>query len=195
MSEVSPSPFGLGVGLAGAGETRFFYQGGANDSHRAWIEGHLETGDGLVVLTNGTNGSELYHEIRNAAVDMLGWRVDRPIKAIRLNPAEQQHLKDFAGIYRLDDKLPMDLQQRFANINADAVDIRIEGGDVFVGHHGRSIAKLLPLTPTRFVAAHINHPVGALQVVFHKDTSGRVRALTVLMDSARAYYRRQSTGQ
>ncbi len=195
MTEVSPSPFGLGVGLAGAGANRFFYKGGANNDYKAWIEGHLANGDGLVILTNGANGRKLYFEIRNAVADMLGWRVHRPIRTIRLDSVEQQQLKNFAGTYHVDNKLPMDLQQRLSDTNLDAVNISVKNGAISIGSHSHTIAQLLPLTPTRFLAAHIQPPVGSLQVIFHKDAKGRVRALTLLMGSARAYYTRQSPEQ
>jgi len=73
MTKVNPSEHGIGPRIEGVGASRLFQHGGANDSYRAWIEGHLATGDGLVVLTNGTRGHELYREIRKAAADVFDW--------------------------------------------------------------------------------------------------------------------------
>lgn len=75
MTQVPGSWHGLGPRLNGAGETRVFHHGGANNSYRAWIEGHLATGDGLVVLTNGTDGHWIYSELRNSAEDAFGWAI------------------------------------------------------------------------------------------------------------------------
>lgn len=73
MTRVDPGEHGVGPRIEGIGASRRFQHGGANDSYKAWIEGHLETGDGLVVLTNGNRGHEIHREIRNAAADMFGW--------------------------------------------------------------------------------------------------------------------------
>jgi len=75
MTRVPGSWHGLGPRLNGAGETRDFHHGGANNSYRAWIEGHLATGDGLVVLTNGTDGHWIYSELRQSAEDAFGWAI------------------------------------------------------------------------------------------------------------------------
>lgn len=66
MTPVAPSEHGIGPRIDLSGPTLIFHHGGANDSYRAWIEGDLETGNGLVVLTNGTNGDDLFGEIRRA---------------------------------------------------------------------------------------------------------------------------------
>ncbi|MBE1300695.1 MAG: serine hydrolase [Alteromonadaceae bacterium] len=68
--------YGLGPRLNGSGESLVFHHGGANQSYRAWIEGHLNTGNGIVILTNGTNGHLLNRELRNAAEDIFGWAVN-----------------------------------------------------------------------------------------------------------------------
>ena len=80
MTEVEPSYNGLGPRMDRADGSVSFNHPGANDSYRAWIEGNLETGDGLVVLTNGTNGFALIIEIRNAVSDTFGWANNRPIR-------------------------------------------------------------------------------------------------------------------
>ncbi|WP_448553997.1 serine hydrolase domain-containing protein [Thalassotalea montiporae] len=75
MTRVTNSWHGLGPRLNGKGKTRVFHHGGANQSYRAWIEGHLASGDGIVVLTNGTNGHWIYRELRKSAEDAFAWPV------------------------------------------------------------------------------------------------------------------------
>jgi CubicO group peptidase (beta-lactamase class C family) len=75
MTEVAPSSYGLGPNLHGSGETRRFHHGGANNSYRAWMEGHLETGNGVIVFTNGTLGGTLTYEIAVAVGKAEGWPV------------------------------------------------------------------------------------------------------------------------
>ena len=68
MQPVYPGEHGSGPRIEGEGDEKRFIHGGANNSYRAWIEGHLKTGHGLVILTNSTDGDALYREIRR------GWR-------------------------------------------------------------------------------------------------------------------------
>ena len=75
MTRVPRSWHGLGPRLNGEGETRVFHHGGSNNSYRARIEGHLGTGQGIVLLTNGTNGAALYGEVRKAVEEAFGWAV------------------------------------------------------------------------------------------------------------------------
>lgn len=75
MNRENNSWYGLGPRINGEGETLVFHHGGANNSYRAWIEGHLTTGDGIVVLTNGTNGHFIHQEIRRAAQQAFGWQI------------------------------------------------------------------------------------------------------------------------
>ena len=60
MTAVGPSKFGLGPQLYGE---HFFGHGGSNNSYKAQVMAHLETGDGIVVLTNGANGRPIIEEI------------------------------------------------------------------------------------------------------------------------------------
>ncbi len=84
MTRVKNSWHGLGPRLNGKGETRVYSHGGANNSYRAWIEGQLDSGNGIVVLTNGTNGHRIHQELRKSAEDAFSWVVksdggfDRP---------------------------------------------------------------------------------------------------------------------
>jgi len=75
MTRVPGSWHGLGPRLNGEGATRVFHHGGANNSYRSWMEGHLETGDGIVILTNGTDGHWIYSELRRSAEDALDWPI------------------------------------------------------------------------------------------------------------------------
>lgn len=77
MTRVPNSWHGLGPRLNGEGETRLFHHGGANNSYRAHMEGHLSANSGIVLLTNGTRGGELYLEVHHAAARAFDWPVSR----------------------------------------------------------------------------------------------------------------------
>lgn len=67
---------GLGPRVNGGPQRHVIHHGGANNSYRAWIEGHPETGEGIVILTNGADGREMGYEIRIE----LGAAFDWPIR-------------------------------------------------------------------------------------------------------------------
>jgi CubicO group peptidase (beta-lactamase class C family) len=73
MMRVAPSQFGLGPEIAGEAGMLRFRHGGANNSYKAYMEGHLVTGDGVIVFTNGTRGHQLYAEIIRAVAAAEGW--------------------------------------------------------------------------------------------------------------------------
>ncbi|CAN0275274.1 unnamed protein product, partial [Chrysoparadoxa australica] len=113
MTGVSPSDHGLGPRLEGRGESFIFHHGGSNNSYRAWMEGHLTTGNGLVVLTNGANGSDLAVEIRNAMNYVMGWTVNPVLDVPTLALSEDQ-LARHEGVYARDSNFPLDLQAHMA---------------------------------------------------------------------------------
>ncbi len=184
MTAVSPSWHGLGPRLDGAGTSRIFHHGGSNDSYHAWIEGYLETGDGFVILTNSEGGSQLRTEIRNALSDALGHGVNSPIRAIAL-PASSP-LADYAGTYRHDTGIPLDFRRSLTDFfDVDTLEIQLSEKTLSVSVPGET-GTLLPLTPTRFIAP----TVFGVQLEFHRDAHGVVRALSVEHGASRAYFRR-----
>ena len=68
MTPVKPSEFGLGPEI----ENDFVFQhGGANDSYKAYFQGNLVTGDGIIVFTNGANGRALIRTLRPILVKAI----------------------------------------------------------------------------------------------------------------------------
>ncbi|MFT4075480.1 MAG: serine hydrolase domain-containing protein [Asticcacaulis sp.] len=100
MTETGVSPAGLGPFLSGAGMDRRFFHTGANDHYRAWMEGNLATGNGMMIFTNGANGSKLYAEIRRAIEDAEGWTKTEEITLPRIQLGEDE-LKALAGVYAI----------------------------------------------------------------------------------------------
>jgi len=101
MTEVGPSPYGLGPKLSGQGTHRRFAHGGSNNSYKAAMEGHLVTGDGLVVFTNGANGGSLLREVTLAVSAAEAWGPGfthaATLPNFAVSPAQ---LDEFAGVYR-----------------------------------------------------------------------------------------------
>jgi hypothetical protein len=103
MTEVGPGVAGLGAFLDGHGPTRRFSHTGANDSYKTWFEGHLATGDGLVVMTNSGSEGDLRTEIRRAVAQAEGW--DPGLQGTARIPAVRVSDRDLAanaGSYSVD---------------------------------------------------------------------------------------------
>ncbi|WP_342376190.1 beta-lactamase family protein [Myxococcus stipitatus] len=188
MTEVSPSHFGLGPRLAGDGPGRVFHHGGSNDSYRAWMEGYLETGDGLVILTNGTNGSQLATEIRNAISDALG-RGNNPVLRTVTLPAST--VSDFTGTYRWDKSVPSELAGNIsAQFEADTLEFSTSNGTVMVKEGNGPAFPLYPLTPTRFVTP--GDALTQLRLEFLRNAHGAVKAVRVDRGSGTLLFRREA---
>lgn len=189
MSRVSRSEHGLGPRLEYSGEDYFFHHAGANNSYHAWIEGHLATGDGLVVLTNGANGNPLHQEIRNAVADAMGWRINAPnrLPELDLTPAD---LGAMTGVYTEDDTFPLeDRRQMLGWIYGSDWQVTQDETGLRVGRVGRqNTSRLIPVSPTRFVLEGVGMREGMLELEFERDVSGRVDALTLHLVNARARY-------
>jgi hypothetical protein len=185
MTEVSPSAFGLGPRLGGAGPGRYFFHLGANQSYLAFMEGYLETGDGFVILTNGANGLALIAEVRNALADAIGQGAHPPLRAVALRAPPSP---DFAGRYRLDSATPMNLRRALADsFEYDSLQVGVAGDTVEITPQGQTKPMpLTPLGPARFAQSNLY----AYTYDFHRDAWGKVRGLTVSMPetNSAAYY-------
>lgn len=186
MTEVARAGRGLGPGLEGAGASRIFHHGGSNDSYKAWIEGNLVTGDGIVVLTNGANGIDLGQEIRNAAADAFGWTINPPIRTIALDYANPRY-RDYEGEYRLDTKF-LEVQGIAPPSEILPLRISLNGGAPVMKRGDEDSSRLFALTPNRFVAPDLPAHALSRQLEFHRDAFGAVYGLTVDLGSARYYY-------
>ncbi|HEU4408523.1 MAG TPA: serine hydrolase domain-containing protein [Polyangiaceae bacterium] len=186
MTEVSPGGYGLGPRLSGWGETRVFSHSGSNESYKAYIEGNLSSGDGLVVLTNGARGADLYDEIRNAIADAYRWPTRRALRAIAADQRDPLAAR-YAGPYELDAGIPQDWQ-RALNDSPPELRIAWQGGALTCAWGAQpEPLELVPIAPNRFVTTDRR----ALQFEFHRD-GGPPGALTVTSEDARLFYRRKA---
>jgi len=94
------SDYGLGLSVQGATARKYFYHNGSNAGYKAVILAYPDTGDGVVVLTNGDQGYQLSEAIVRAVAVEYGWPdyhpIERPI--VPMPPAEQAK---FVGTYTI----------------------------------------------------------------------------------------------
>lgn len=63
---------GLGPGVGGSGQHRYFTHGGANEGYRCNLMAYNE-GDGVVIMTNGDNGGQLASDLQRSVAHQYGW--------------------------------------------------------------------------------------------------------------------------
>jgi len=176
MIEVGVSPYGLGPALGGGGMQRIFYHGGSNESYKARMEGHLATGNGAVIFTNGANGWELISEVRRAIAHAEGWEVGRTVTvpAISLPP---EALQVFAGIYAV--RAPSTLAEHRMMLDAPAFEVELKEGMLMLRNTNDG-------EPDALVASGINtfvdEETGSTLVEFIRDYTGRISGLRVHED-------------
>lgn len=178
MTAVSPGPFGLGPRLAGEGAARIFHHAGANDSYKAYIEGNLASGDGLVIMTNGAGGDVLGDEIRNAVSDALAWPGDWSVQTAPIAAAGL--FESFVGKY----KRRTDQDRTLAGLldtvfSAESFDIARSADGLQMTAKGKSRA-LAAVTSNRFVVPDAYIPAGTLQLSFDRGADRSVQGLMVI---------------
>lgn len=101
-NDASPE-YGLGYGIFDSNDVRIVGHGGANTGWMAYIAMAPGSGDGLVVLTNGTNGTEVHQQITCIWREMVsGWSGDCPrwIGSIVLSTTVQEGVDAAVRRYR-----------------------------------------------------------------------------------------------
>ena len=189
MTGVSPSDHGLGPRLEGRGESFIFHHGGSNNSYRAWMEGHLATGNGLVILTNGANGADLAVEIRNAMNDVMGWTVNPVLDVPTLALSEDQ-LARYEGVYALDSNFPLDLQAHMAAppFTSDLTIYRENEALMASYNGGQSGARLVPIAPDRFYITDFSLRSGVFELKFNRNSLAQITSVRASMASAETVY-------
>lgn len=185
MTRVAPSEHGLGPRIMG----HVFHHGGANNSYRAWIEGDLQTGNGLVVLTNASNGMDLAIEIRNAMNDAMDWDVN-PVINLPDMPVSAEHLARLEGVYVLD---PDQSRSQQAQLNrrpfVSDLTVSAEGESVFISYDGgENRSELTPIAPNRYVLTSFPTRLGAFEIEFHTTASGEVSVVEARVPGAQLNY-------
>ncbi len=90
--------YGLGVALGQRGHPQRYWHSGANGNYKCLFEAFAETGQGLVIMTNGDGGLRLIGEIQRAVAQEYGWPDGRPQEhtVVKIDPTA---LRAFTGVY------------------------------------------------------------------------------------------------
>jgi CubicO group peptidase (beta-lactamase class C family) len=158
MTTAVKAGYGLGLGLDGGGPGANFGHGGSNEGFRCQMTALLESGRGVVVMTNGDNGSALAMEIIRAVAQEYGWPAFQPKrkKIVAVDPAA---LAALAGRYQLRP--------------GKTIDVVLEGGTLFIVD-GKERIELFAEAETRFFA-----PDEEDDIAFHKGPDGKADLMLV----------------
>ena len=150
--------WGLGVGVLGDGATARFSHGGANEGFRAFWVGYRGQASGVVVMTNGDNGSALANDIVRTVAREYGFPGLGPVERT-LGTADPKTYPDLAGFYDMPGRTPPVLH------------IITDGDRLFrsTGPRPDQRAELLPESADTFFATD-----GDLRIRFVRDGSGRI---------------------
>jgi len=73
VSPVGVGPFGVGLSVERRGEGWYFSHGGSNWGFRANLLAHVRKGYGVVIMTNGDNGTAVIAELEARIAAAYGW--------------------------------------------------------------------------------------------------------------------------
>ena len=152
-------PVGIGFFLGGGDAVTTFGHGGANAGFRADLFAHINTGDGIAIMTNSDNGGALIEEIKNRAAEIYGWPEIYPnIKTIA--PFSEGLQSSFVGTYEI--KKPI-----LAMLN-----IRIDGENLVV-----NLPEYIEDVPFHIESAEHIFSLNGIDMDVVRDSDGAVEKL------------------
>lgn len=136
LSRSPASPFGLGIQVAGPGKVAAFSHSGGNEGFRCQLFAYAETGQGVVIMTNGNRGMELIGELMRSVAKEYGWS-DYQVTEKVLAQVDAKTLASYAGRY---------------HVGGMAVEVRSEGTRLLVktAQLGPEALEAYPETASQF---------------------------------------------
>jgi CubicO group peptidase (beta-lactamase class C family) len=149
--------YGLGVALAQRGHPQRFWHSGVNGNYKCLFEAFAETGQGLVIMTNGDGGLRLIGEIQRAVAEEYSWPDGRPQEhvVIKLDP---KAVRTFTGVYLFSGLFKFKVTEK--------------SGKLYVQYpvFGDEPIELLPESETRFFTTE-----QPFVIEFQKEADGSVK--------------------
>lgn len=179
MAAVAPGPVGLGPFLDGRGATRRFHHGGSNDSYRAWMEGNLASGNGVVIFTNGADGARLYPEIRRAVAVTEGWP-DTGVVEVPALSSSAANMSEVQGAYRIQALAGAIGERMRMSLPYPLIHVSIVDGTLRIGGRAGGGEALVPADRSNFVYAND----ADRWVEFVAGDNGRIERLILRNDLA-----------
>ena len=155
--------WGLGVALSDAGQPLRFGHGGSNEGFKCDLQAYIDSGQGIVVMTNADGGGALVGEIERAVAHEYGWPDFKPEQKATV-PIDPATLSAYEGSYLL----------AIPDATEPKVHLTVREGRLFLQADplGPEPIELFAESETQFFA---DQGFGA---TFHKNESGVVTKLT-----------------
>jgi CubicO group peptidase (beta-lactamase class C family) len=153
--------WGLGFEIVGEGSERWFTHDGINPGFDSKLIANVSTGDGAVVMTNGSLSYGLIYEILDSIATEYGWP-DYPVKGQTESvPIPQDALDSIPGVYELEPDFP--------------VTVVADGERLFLQIPTQGLTEIYASTPTSFFITAVDWG----PMTFVKDDSGQVTAMMI----------------
>ena len=153
--------WGLGVEVVGEGPERWFTHDGINPGFDSKLIANVSTGDGAVVMTNGSLSFGLIYEILDSIAVEYDWP-EYPSKGQTPSvPIPQEALDSIPGVYELEPDFP--------------VTIVADGERLFFHIPTQGRTELYASTPTSFFITAVDWG----PMTFARDDSGEVTAMMI----------------
>lgn len=162
--------YGLGLGVAGEGDSLRFSHGGSNAGYRCFFVMYPERGDGVVVMTNADGGADLTMEIIRAVSDAYDWPDFKPETrvAVDIDPSK---LRAYEGEYEVEPGF--------------SITLRPGDGALLTTATRRFPTILFPESEREFFGSDIN-----VHIRFDLDDAGSVQGFAILRGENEIHARR-----
>ena len=134
--------YAQGLFVVGDGEHKRFMHAGGNTGFKSTYAMYLDSGNGVVVMTDGDNGSYLGGEIVKAVASAYGWPDFKP-RLAQTAPLDLATATRHLGIYQLD---------RFEGRFANRYELRFDGKDWTMVMPDIGATRLVPTGKTSLVS-------------------------------------------
>jgi CubicO group peptidase (beta-lactamase class C family) len=154
--------WGLGVALAATDHPLRFGHGGSNEGFRCDFEAYIESGQGVVIMTNSNSGDAIIGEIRRAVAQEYAWPDFKPEQKATI-PVDPEMLSAYPGVYQttVGDVVLIKLTLRDGRLYLQA--------DPF----GAEPVQLFPESESQFFAAE------GFSITLNRNKNGIVTTLTL----------------
>lgn len=164
MVTVERNDYGLGPGVEGTGASARFSHGGVDEGFEAFWLAYESTGQGAVVMTNGSGGSALAMEVIRAVAREYNWPPGFAPQERALAAVDPKTLATYAGTYEF----------RISPERTIKLEVTSEQGKIYTVQDGSPKNEWLPFSETEFFRT-----TSGTTLQFVKDGQGHIGELVV----------------
>lgn len=154
--------WGLGLALSAADHPLRFAHGGSNEGFRCDLEAYIESGQGIVIMTNSNSGDALIGEIRRAVAQEYTWPDFKPEQKATVR-VDATLLSAYPGLY----------QTTVGDVVLIKLTLRGERLYLQADPFGAEPVELFPESESQFFAEE------GFSITFNRNENGSITSLTL----------------